>query len=125
MLKFRTHTHTHQKTTNFYYLLGPASTVGGPESFYDLDSGAPSEVNSLASNHPMLNDPMEHFPLLLNNLKDDDPVIVTESLHIFERCIKPSSFNEQFFVEMINRIELFEALVSLIISATNEISSGK
>ena len=99
--------------------------MGGPESFYDLDSGAPSEVNSLASNHPMLNDPMEHFPLLLNNLKDDDPVIVTESLHIFERCIKPSSFNEQFFVEMINRIELFEALVSLIISATNEISSGK
>ena len=61
----------------------------------------------------------------MNNLNDDDPVIVTESLHIFERCIKPSSFNEQFFVEMIKRIELFEALVTLIINATRDVRSGE
>ena len=86
-------------------------------SFYDLDSGAPSEVNSLASNHPALADPVEHIPHLVTSLRDEDMVIVTESLYIVERCLKRDSFNEPFFLAMIRSPELIQALVDAIMSA--------
>ena len=95
-----------------FMFLGPGSIVAG--SFYDLDSGAPSEVNSLASNHPALANPVEQIPQLANSLRDDDMVIVTEALYIVEKCLKRDSFNESFFAAMIQTPDLIQALVETI-----------
>ncbi len=90
---------------------GPGSIVSG--SLYDLDSGAPSEVSSIASTHPMLTqDPSESIPTLAATLDDDDPVIVTETLHLLERAVKKDHFNERFFGTMIRSQPLIQAIVA-------------
>ncbi len=91
----------------------PSSMTGHEDygSLYDLDTGTPSDVASIASSHPVLNDPVGHIPQLVTSLSDEDPVVVYESLLLVERSVNKGHFNEGFFNALIQSRELVDAIV--------------
>lgn len=94
---------------------GPGSITGG--SLYDMDSAAPSEVNSVASSSYLGLDPAEKIPGLVTNLRDDDDVVVQESLNLVDRSVRKDNFNVNFFNAVIRSADMVCAIVNALSKA--------
>lgn len=71
----------------------------------------------MASNHPGLNDPVEHIPQLVTALRDDDLVVVQESLLFVDKCVRKDHFNKAFFNALIRSTDLVMAIVNALVNA--------
>merc|ERR1712223_716448 len=86
-------------------------------SLYDLDTANPSGVSSLQSSVlGVHNNPDETLPKLMNNLIDEDPMVVQETLVFVEKLAK----KDTFLNAMIRNLDFVGAVIqSLVIAMTN------
>ena len=88
---------------------GPGS-ISDRQSLYDLDSAQRSEVSSVHSSMSGVLNPEVTIPQLMNNLIDEDPVVVLETLVMVEKCAK----KEMFFDAMIRNPDFVGALSKFV-----------